>query len=162
ARLVRQLNARLVVLDPLIAYLAPGRASSDQGVRRALHPLAYLAERCGAAFVAVRHPTKQGARNPLHRGGGPLRLLSSAPPARSALTAPTAPDDPTARRRILAAVKLNLGPPPPSLAYRLASAENGATVIQWEGPTHLRAADLFLPTSRPEQTSALAEAQSLL
>jgi hypothetical protein len=45
-------GARLVLFDPIMAFLDPSvTANSDQGVRRALSPLAHLADRMGAAAL---------------------------------------------------------------------------------------------------------------
>ena len=54
--IITRTGAPLLIIDPLVAFLARGHnANSDQGVRRAFHSLKGLAERTGAAIVAVRH-----------------------------------------------------------------------------------------------------------
>jgi predicted ATP-dependent serine protease len=56
---IRALDARLVVIDPLMAAIsAKVDAHKDQDVRRVLAELRNLAERTGAAVVAVRHLRK--------------------------------------------------------------------------------------------------------
>jgi AAA domain len=117
-----QSQARLLVLDPVMAFLEAGVVtSSDQGVRRALLPLAQLAEKHACAVLLVRHLNKQGGRRALYRGGGSIGLLAAC---RSGWL--LAEDPQEARRRVLAQVKNNLAPPP-SLALevrpRLAKGE---------------------------------------
>src|SRR5438034_629662 len=70
AAAVKKVKAALVVIDPLMAYLA-GEVNShrDQDVRRGLHPLAHMAEQTGAAVVVIRHLNKVTGGNPLYRGG---------------------------------------------------------------------------------------------
>jgi hypothetical protein len=151
--------ARLVVVDPLVAYLGKGvSAYRDHDVRRALAPLAQLAERTGASVVAVRHLSKLRARNPLYRGGGSIGIIGAA---RSGLLVARDPADPD--RRVLAVYKSNLGPPPPALAYRLVQAPNGAAAVQWEGPTTHTAADLLdEPTADDPDRESLEEAKLVL
>jgi len=113
--IISRTGAALLIIDPLVAYLARGHnANSDQGVRRAFHSLKGLAERTGAAIVAVRHLNKSMTANPIYRGGGSIGIIGAA---RCGLLLAPDPDD--AERRILASTKDNLGPPPPSLAFRL-------------------------------------------
>ena len=68
---VRENAARFVVVDPVTSYLGPN-VNSDQGVRRALAPLAAMAGRTEVAVLLVRHLTKGGGSNPLYRGAGSI------------------------------------------------------------------------------------------
>ena len=66
-----QTAARLVVIDPVMAFLDQGAAAnSDQCVRRALAPLARLVDKYGAAVLLVRHLNKSGDGRALYRGSG--------------------------------------------------------------------------------------------
>jgi putative DNA primase/helicase len=61
---IRDVEAVLVVIDPLMAFLdATVNSWRDQDVRRALAPLARLADRSGCAIVLLRHLNKS---NGLH------------------------------------------------------------------------------------------------
>ncbi|HKB38211.1 MAG TPA: AAA family ATPase, partial [Gemmataceae bacterium] len=54
-------RARLVVLDPIVAFLeSSGCQNSDQAVRRALLPLARLAGKYGCVILLIRHLNKHG------------------------------------------------------------------------------------------------------
>src|SRR5215213_6143519 len=56
---IERVGAKLVNIDPLMSFLSgESNAHKDQDVRRALAPLARLAERTGAAIVLVRHLNK--------------------------------------------------------------------------------------------------------
>ena len=78
-RIIREHRVVLVVIDPLMAYLS-GTVNSfrDQDVRRALHPLAQLAETTGATFVVVRHLNKSAGGKAMYRGGGSIGIGGAA------------------------------------------------------------------------------------
>lgn len=144
-RVIREHEVVLVILDVLMAYLAGDvNAHRDQDVRRALHQLGALADRTGAAVLCLRHLNKAPGSNALYRGGGSIGIVGAA---RSALMAAEDPDDDT--RHVLASEKLNIGPPPESLAYRLVPSipddEYSPVRVLWEGPTGHRSADLLRP-----------------
>lgn len=126
-------EARLVVVDPVMAYL-PGAVNSyrDQDTRRLLAPLADLAQETGAAIVALRHLNKAPGGNPLYRGGGSIAFIGAA---RSGLLVAKDPDDENGERRILAMTKSNLAALPPALAYHIEGDANGVARIAWEGET---------------------------
>ncbi len=68
--IIQRRAARLVVIDPLMAYL-DGKVNSwrnHQDVRAALAPLAALAEHTGAAILILRHLNKAAGGNALYRG----------------------------------------------------------------------------------------------
>ncbi len=153
-----RVSARLVVVDPLMAFLS-GDVNShrDQDVRRALAPLAKLAEETGAAIVVVRHLNKASGGNPLYRGGGSIGITGAA---RSALLVAKDPED--EKRRVLAPLKSNLAAPAPSLAFVLTGAANGAVRVEWKGETSHTADALLAPPVDPEERSALDEAMEFL
>jgi hypothetical protein len=130
ARLVDRTAARLVVIDPLVAYLADGvKTNSDHEVRRALEPVAAMAERLHIAVVAIRHLNKQSGGDAIYRGGGSIGFTGLA---RAVLAVGRDPDDED--RIVLAAVKVNVARRPPSLAYRLvAEGDYEPARVQWEG-----------------------------
>jgi hypothetical protein len=158
---IQQTGARLVIVDPLMAFL-PGEVNSyrDQDVRRLLAPLAALAERTGAAVVVVRHLTKAIGNNPIYRGGGSIGIIGAV---RSALLVAKDPDDVDGRRRILASTKCNLAEEPSALAYHLESVIDAPVPhIVWEGATGHTAAVLLAPTTDEVERSAGQEAISVL
>ena len=106
-----QMQAALVVIDPLIAFLGCD-ANSDRQVRWAMTPLKAFADRTNCAVVLVRHLNKRGGRHALYRGGGSIGIVAAT---RSALLVGRPPDDPDLR--VLCHVKSNLGPLAPSLSF---------------------------------------------
>jgi hypothetical protein len=152
-------KAVLCVVDPLMAYLSGDvNAHRDQHVRRALAPLARMAERTRAAVLVVRHLNKGATNlNPLHRGGGSIGIIGAA---RAGLLAARDPDDP--ERRVLALTKSNLGKAMPALGYRVVTAQNGAAAIEWLGASAHSAESLLVVPQDEEQRSALDHAKAVL
>jgi hypothetical protein len=155
---IERVKARLVVVDPLMAFVSGSINSyKDQDVRRALAPLAMLAEETGAAVVVVRHLNQTTGQNALYRGGGSIAIIGQA---RSALLMAKDPEDEA--RRVLAPLKSNLSKPEPSLAFVLTEAANGAVRVEYKGETHHRADALLATPTDPEERSALDEAMEFL
>lgn len=155
---VEHVGAKLVIIDPLMAFLSgKSNAHVDQDIRRALAPLARMAERTGAAVLLVRHLNKSQGGNALYRGGGSIGIIGAA---RSGLLAGEHPEEDGLL--VLAGQKSNLSTPPDSLAYRIVTAANGAARIEYAGVTEARADALLRTAGDPEQKSVLREAMEFL
>ena len=155
---IRRVEARLVVVDPLMAFLSGDTNSHrDQDVRRALAPLAGLAEKTGSAVLVVRHLNKTAANNPLYRGGGSIGIIGAA---RMAFVVGKDPQD--ENRRVLASTKNNLAMPPQSLMFGLQEAESGSVAVNWLGPAEVSAKDILATAQDQENTDALSEAVEFL
>ncbi len=114
----REAGARLVIVDPLSAHLGEQVSTkSDHSVRRALAPLAGMAQRLGIAVVVVAHLNKAQGTDAIYRVGGSIGLVGGA---RSLLVFTRDPDDPEGEggdRRALGHVKSNWARLAPTLAY---------------------------------------------
>jgi AAA domain len=157
-RAIARVEAALVVVDPLMAFLAEWTDShKDQHVRRALAPLAALVERTRTAAVIVRHLSKGEGGNPLYRSGGSIGIIGAA---RSGLVVGADPYDP--ERRILASNKHNLSRVARSLVFRVGSAPNDSARVRWVGESNLSAADILKEPADRDKKSALLEAKAFL
>ncbi len=148
---IREVGARLVIIDPLMAFVS-GEVNTriDHDVRRLLAQLAQLAEETGAAIVLVRHLNKSNAGPAIYRGGGSIGIIGAA---RSGLLVARDPDDES--RRILAVIKSNLCPEAPSLRFHVETAPNGAARLVWGGESAHRANALVsLPADEDERQEA--------
>jgi hypothetical protein len=152
--LVIQAQARLLVIDPIMAFFSPGvNTSSDAAVRRALAPLAALARRHACAVLMIRHLTKLARTRAIYRGLGAIGLVGSC---RSGwLVAEEAEGSP---RRVLAQLKGNLSAPQPSLAFQVVEPEGGPPTLQWLGPVSATADDLLGRGRPPGREPAALEA----
>ncbi|MFI3249858.1 MAG: AAA family ATPase [Eubacteriales bacterium] len=110
-------KAKLLILDPLQAYLGAGvdmhRANE---VRPVFQKLATVAQETGCAIVLIGHMNKGGAKG-AYRGLGSVDILAAA---RSVLLVARSPEEENVR--IIAHIKSNLAPDGSSLAF---TYENG-------------------------------------
>src|SRR5439155_15801283 len=118
-------------LDPLTMFPDPGVCTHyEPSIRRALEPLARLAEARRCAVLFVRHLNKLGGGRALYRGAGSIGLVAVC---RSAWLVAADPEAPA--RRVMAQVKNNLAPPQPSLAYEVRAADGAPPAVAWLGPS---------------------------
>lgn len=139
ADVIARIDARLVIVDPLVAFLPPRVDSNkDSEVRQGLSGVVGLAGVSGCCVVGVRHLNKASALSALYRGGGSIGIIGAA---RSGLLVASDPDSPA--RRVLAPLKSNLAPIAPSLAWHLEASAGGVAHVVWEGVTELSATALL-------------------
>lgn len=142
-RAIARVDAALVVIDPLMAFLpATVDAYKDQHVRATLAPLHALATRTKASILLIRHLTKNRDASAKYRGGGSIGILGAARSAMLAVPNPESPD-----QKILATVKSNLAARTPSLTYALRAA-GSSVIVEWIGESMLTA-DAILSAARP-------------
>jgi hypothetical protein len=136
---VYETQAALVVIDPMMAFFPPEvSANNNQAISTALLPFSALAADTGACVLLVRHLRKSGGASAIYRGLGGIGILGAV---RTGLVVSRHPDD--AELRVLAPSKTNIGPPGPSLGFRLARNDAGQTAVEWTGPLDVTADDLF-------------------
>jgi hypothetical protein len=159
--LIGETGARLVIVDPLTAYLGSGiDAFRDHDVRRALMPLSQLAERTGAAIVMVRHLRKSGTGKAVHAAGGSVAITAAT---RASLLCAKDPEDENDENqtRLLARAKCNLSPPVPTLRYRLVGRGDVA-VVEWLGIAENVTADALVSAPGGEDKTPIEEAAEIL
>jgi KaiC/GvpD/RAD55 family RecA-like ATPase len=126
---LRTTQAKLLIVDPLMAFLSPHvKSFSDQDVRLALRPLKNLAERFGCTVLLVRHLNKTSSPKLIYRGGGSIGLVGLA---RAAFYVGPDPDDKS--RKLFAQVKSNLGPLQPPWLFSLETHQDGQQKVRWHG-----------------------------
>lgn len=111
---IRARAARLVIIDPIAAYLGATDSHRDAEVRGLLAPLAALAERTNAALLGVMHLAKSSQRPAIYRAAGSIAFAAAA---RIVLAVAADPDRDD--RRLVVPVKSNLAASSPALAYTL-------------------------------------------
>lgn len=122
---ILETGARLLVLDPLQAYLGANvdmhRANE---VRPIMKRLASMAERTGCAVILIGHMNKAQGVKASYRGLGSIDFRAAA---RSVLVVGRLKDEPT--MRVVAQDKNSLAPEGPSIAFQL-NPEEG---LLWKG-----------------------------
>jgi len=159
-------HARVLMLDPLIAYLPQSmNGDKDQHVRQALAPLAAMAEECNAAVIGVMHLNKGQTSDLMVRVNGSGGFVNAA---RSVLAVANDPQDET--RRIVAHGKSNWGVLAPSLRFQIEGREvtRGGTTVKTSGVVMLGEADgvsandLLRPSSDDEDATEVDDAVAFL
>lgn len=143
----------LVVIDPLTAFLSTTVDSHrDSAVRGMLLPLAAMAKTTGCGILGVRHLRKGSSGDPRDAGSGSLAFTAAA---RMEWVIGRDPQD--GSRRIIATTKVNIAADPPSLAYRLVSAQGEweTVAIRWDGTSTVTASQLTADAPTEDERSDL-------
>lgn len=124
---IRLGDCRLIVIDPVSAYLKDVDDNRNVTLRGVLAPLNKLAEQLGAAVVLVSHLTKAGSTNGKHRVLGSIAYVGAC---RANFLFTADPDDPTGRRVLMLDNGSNIAPPAPPLVYTIENRDTGPR-IEW-------------------------------
>lgn len=120
---IRQTGARLVVLDPLSAYIGEDTGiNAANEVRRQFRPLIEIAREQRCAILIVHHMNKNLGQKAINRAVGSVDIVGAA---RSVLLVARMDKD-RPDERILAQVKCNVGPTGNAIVF---SVGNGS--ITW-------------------------------
>ncbi len=122
-------GARLLVIDPIMAFLGPGiQGNSEQSLRQVLFRLMQLAAKYQCVILLVRHLNKREGSRALYRGGGSIGFAGVC---RSGWLIALDPEHP--ERSVLAKLKNNLGAPQPSLAFTVVDQGDAPAIPSWLG-----------------------------
>ena len=146
-------DCRLVVIDPVTAYLGDRHDSHKTAdVRALLAPLAALASKHEVAVVAISHLNKSNGAA-IYRTTGSLAFVAAA---RAAWCVTRDPENPT--RRMFLPIKNNLGNDATGLAYSIIDGR-----IRWEADlVTVSADDALTPETERSPRNELAEAEAWL
>jgi hypothetical protein len=140
-------RARLIVIDPVMAFLGEGvNAASDMSVRQALQPLMRLAADEHCVILMVRHLNKAGGFHSVYRGGGSIGFVGICRSAWLIAREPYRPE-----RCVLAQVKNNLAAPQASLSYLVESKSDGL-LLSWLGESCWSANQLLAEARKAPDT----------
>jgi hypothetical protein len=140
-------GCRLVVIDPVTAYLGGVDSHKNAEIRGLLAPLGAIAERHRVAMVAVTHLNKSGGGPAIYRAMGSLAFAAAA---RAAWAVSKDKDD--SRRRLLLPIKNNIAPDTGGLAYRIEPLGiDGCPAVSWEPDPVNVSADDALAGNRDER-----------
>lgn len=153
--LVKELDVRLVIVDPLFAFLVESR--TDIEVRKCMMHIRNFAQKTKCCVIGLRHLNKSSNPKALYRGSGHIAYGGAA---RCVLIVGKDPQDDDCR--ILAISKVNLAKEAPSLKYRLESQPSGVCKVVWMGPSNVTADQLVAMPDTDEQREAKEEAKTKL
>ena len=146
-------NARLVIIDPIQAYLgAEVDMNRANEVRPIFMRLGQVAQRTGCAILLIGHLNKAAGMQSLQRGLGSIDIAAAV---RSVMFIGKLKHDPT--MRILTHEKSSLAPPGVSLAFSLGD-EGG---FRWVGEYDITA-DEMLSGIEPQRETKTQQAKDLI
>ena len=146
-------NARLVIIDPIQAYLgADVDMNRANEVRPIFMRLGQVAQRTGCAILLIGHLNKAAGMQSLQRGLGSIDIAAAV---RSVMFIGKLRHDPT--MRILTHEKSSLAPPGVSLAFSLGD-EGG---FRWVGEYDITA-DEMLSGIEPQRETKTQQAKDLI
>ena len=146
-------NARLVIIDPIQAYLgADVDMNRANEVRPIFMRLGQVAQRTGCAILLIGHLNKAAGMQSLQRGLGSIDIAAAV---RSVMFIGKLKHDPT--MRILTHEKSSLAPPGVSLAFSLGD-EGG---FRWVGEYNITA-DEMLSGIEPQRETKTQQAKDLI
>ena len=146
-------NAKLVIIDPIQAYLgADVDMNRANEVRPIFMRLGQVAQRTGCAILLIGHLNKAAGMQSLQRGLGSIDIAAAV---RSVLFIGKLKHDPT--MRILTHEKSSLAPPGASLAFSLGD-EGG---FRWVGEYDITA-DEMLSGIEPQRETKTQQAKDLI
>lgn len=143
-------DLRLVIIDPITAYLGMLDTHKNSLVRGTLAPIASLAERYEVAVVAISHLNKNKANDAIYRTMGSLAFVAAA---RAVWAVSRDINDESRDRRFLTPLKTNLSINPTTLAFRIVDNR----IIFEDQPVEINPEDV-LSNERRGETSVLGQA----
>ena len=154
ARAIRENNAKLVIIDPVQAFLgADVDMNRANEVRPIFRSLGDIAQATGCAIVLIGHLNKAVGTQSTYRGLGSIDITAAV---RSLLFIGKLKDNPTTR--VLIHEKSSLAPPGQSLAFSLGD-EKG---FEWIGAYDITADELPAGTDTAKTESKTAQAEMLI
>lgn len=152
-------NVRLVIIDPISAYLGKIDSHNNADLRAILTPLAQVAAKHNTAILAITHFNKSNANEPLSRVIGSIGLVAAA---RAAYVIVKDPKDPAIRYFL--PIKNNIGNDSQGFAYSIVTffLDDSITTSQVSWRSGTVDAKAILNTSEEPRASSVTEACELL
>ena len=152
-RAIRQNKAKLLIIDPIQAFLGVNvDMNRANEVRPIFRNLGEIAQRTGCAIVLIGHLNKASGMQSTYRGLGSIDFTAAV---RSLLFIGKVKDDPNLR--VLTHEKSSLAPPGESLAFILGD-EDG---FRWIGEYDITADEMLTGSDRRKDTK-IHEAKELI
>ncbi len=144
-------DTRLLILDPLSAYLGVKDSHRDADVRQVLSPLTDLAARHGVTVMGITHLSKNTSNSAMARFMGSTGIIAAARAAFLVIE--------HEEQLMMLPVKNNVAPKIGGLTYRIASKtiEQGieTSCIEWTGLTDTNADDALSQPRAPKKIDAI-------
>ena len=161
-------DVRLVIIDPISAYMGKADSHNNTEVRAVLAPLQEAAQQFGAAILAVSHLNKSQGQDALLKTQGSVGFVAAA---RAVWGVAKDKDNPS--RRLFMPLKNNLGTDETGLAYSIEEYHLEGTEtddrpriktsrILWENQLITQSAEEVFGTMPEEERTAVDDAEQFL
>lgn len=151
-------NCKLVIIDPITAYLGATDSHKNGEIRGLLAPLSAFAEKHHVAILMVSHLNKNTGGVAIYRTMGSLAFTAAA---RTVWI--VAKDESDPRRRLMLPVKNNIAPDTGGLAYSITMGDHDQPSVEWEPDRVEATADELLSHQHAHsEGGALEEAKQWL
>jgi len=149
----KQGRLRLVVIDPVAAFLGATDSHKNAEIRSLLGALARIASQYRFSVLVVSHLTKGSQTSAVYRISGSLAFVAAA---RAAYAVVRDPEDPL--RRLVLPVKNNLASDLGGFSYAIGVADNDAPYVQWgDEAVTSQTAESILGIGTHSATAAVSE-----
>ncbi len=150
-------DCRLVVIDPISAYMGGVDSHKNADVRGILTPLVQMAQRYELAVLCVTHLNKGGGKA-IYRSIGSIAYTAAA---RLEFSVGKDVDDP--QRRLMVPTKTNITPDALGFGYRVTSALSNPAVgaVEWEPDPVTETAEVLFARETDSIIKASDDADSL-
>ncbi|PYP91697.1 MAG: hypothetical protein DMG65_06535 [Candidatus Angelobacter sp. Gp1-AA117] len=152
----RHPQTKLVIIDPLSAYMGGVDGNKDEDVRSILAPLAELAAKYGVAIVCIKHMNKAEEKSAMYRAGGSIAYIAAVRIAWMFLK-----DRNNPQRNFMLPLKCNIGPTPDGVAYSIQETDSGPRVVWESQPIKVNLEDALRPAV-PNRETKLEKAKKWL
>ncbi len=150
-------DCKLVVIDPVSAYLSDSDSHKNAEIRGLLAPVGALAAKYGVCVLMVTHLNKSVGGKAMHRSMGSLAFVAAA---RSAWLVSKDPEN--NRRRYFVPIKNNLGNDVDGYAFTVENAPGDIPCLAWEREIVRKTADEILSASAETHDAADDRAQTVV
>jgi len=150
-------NVKMIIIDPISAYLGKIDSHRNTEVRNALNPVIKFCEEIGACLLCITHLNKAGGSgNALSRVTGSIAFSAAA---RASFVITRDPDNPD--RRLMLPLKNNLAKDTHGFAYKIEEKEVSGiitTCVAWESDKiNLSAEEILSTQGDKSENRAFAE-----
>lgn len=129
-------DVKLIIIDPISAYLGGTDDHRNAELRSVLSPLAQAAERLDIAIVLITHLNKSNGTNGKHRVTGSIATVAAS---RANFLFAQDKNDPTHRQCFMIPNGCNLAPECATLAYSIVDRGDGPAVEWSDAPIEITA-----------------------
>jgi len=151
---IRETGTRLMVIDPLQAYIGENAEMNRvDGIRPTMKKLTVVADRTGCAICIIGHMNKASGTKGIYRGLGSIDITASA---RSVLLVGRIKSNPSIR--VMAQIKNSLATEGSPIAFEI----NESSAIRWIGAYDITADELLSGDEAHNDSPKLSEATEFL